>query len=48
MEPVMRLNPEELEVMSFDTDATTQYPAITLQLVDTGYPTPQTYCLVCD
>lgn len=44
----MKLNPEELEVVSFDTDAAAQSQAITIGPVDTGYPTPQTYCFVCD
>jgi hypothetical protein len=41
----MKLNPEELEIVSFETDALSLISPIT---VDTGYPTPQTYCFVCD
>jgi hypothetical protein len=42
----MKLNPEELEVVSFDTelDRSTDHQIT----VDTNLPTPQTYCFVCD
>lgn len=40
----MKLNPEELEIVSFPTDQADVLAPVT----DTGYPTPQTYCFVCD
>lgn len=39
----MKLNPEELEIVTFPTEQ-----ADLLRPIDTGYPTPQTYCFVCD
>jgi hypothetical protein len=41
----MKLNPEELEIVSFPTDAQAD---VISRPIDTGYPTPQTYCFVCD
>lgn len=42
----MQLNPEELEIVSFDTEIQSyQSDQVT---VDTNYPTPATYCFVCD
>ena len=43
----MKLNPEELEIVSFDTEVQTYYDSDQVT-VDTNHPTPQTYCFVCD
>jgi hypothetical protein len=45
----MKLNPEDLDVVSFDTaaDPDVQSQAAT-PTIDTGFPTPDTYCFVCD
>ncbi len=42
----MKLNPEELVIVSFPTDA--QADVISKPTIDTAFPTPQTYCFVCD
>jgi hypothetical protein len=48
----MKLNPEELEVVSFETDAVAAAAgsSILRPEVDTdpNNPTPNTYCFVCD
>ena len=41
----MKLNPEELEIVSFETDALSVVSPIT---VKTGFPTPDSRCFVCD
>lgn len=46
----MKLNPEELEIVSFETDTVYAISPITIvdTVVDTNNPTPATYCFVCD
>lgn len=47
----MKLNPEDLEVVSFETDAVAAAAGSSiLGPVDTdpNNPTPNTYCFVCD
>jgi hypothetical protein len=45
----MKLNPEDLEIVSFPTDDVSSISPITVDTsVDTNNPTPQTYCFVCD
>ena len=41
----MKLNPEELEIVSFETDSLSLISPIT---VNTGFPTPDSRCFVCD
>ena len=43
----MKLNPEELEIETFDTEAGS---LIGISPIDTdpNNPTPNTYCFVCD
>ncbi|HEX6040186.1 hypothetical protein [Longimicrobium sp.] len=41
----MKLNPEELEIVSFETDELSAYAPVT---VDQGFPTPDSRCFVCD
>lgn len=43
----MKLNPEELDVVTFDTTAADEAQAAIL-CPNTTDPTPQTYCFVCD
>lgn len=47
----MKLNPEELEIVSFETDQLSAYQqvgTIADTVIDTNNPTPATYCFVCD
>jgi hypothetical protein len=48
----MKLNPEELEVVSFETAQASALSPITIAdtVIDTdpNNPTPNTYCFVCD
>lgn len=54
----MKLNPEDLDVMSFPTDDGAELAAVTLGPVDVGVgvvgpirpndPTPASRCFVCD
>lgn len=46
----MKLNPEQLEIVSFETDAVSAYasPTIVDTVIDPNHPTPATHCFVCD
>ena len=46
----MKLNPEALEIDSFETDTLSAISPITINdtVIDTNNPTPATYCFVCD
>ena len=46
----MKLNPEELEIVSFETDQVSAQQSVTIAdtVIDTNNPTPATYCFVCD
>jgi hypothetical protein len=47
----MKLNPEDIEVVSFDTsieEANAQQAALRPITDDPNHPTPATYCFVCD
>jgi hypothetical protein len=43
----MKLNPEELEVVSFDTEVQS-YQVDDQITIDPNHPTPATHCFVCD
>lgn len=42
----MKLHPEDLEVVSFDTEVE-RYQSDAV-ITDPNHPTPATYCFVCD
>jgi hypothetical protein len=46
----MKLNPEDLEIVSFDTSIEEASAQAALQpiTIDPNHPTPATYCFVCD
>jgi hypothetical protein len=44
----MKLNPEDIEIVSFPTDPGADAQPVVSPTVDTDLPTPQTYCFVCD
>lgn len=45
----MKLNPEDLDVVSFPAEADALSGTIDQAItVDPNHPTPQTYCFVCD
>jgi hypothetical protein len=45
----MKLNPEDIEVVTFPIDSGSYAGVVTRPIIaDPNHPTPATYCFVCD